>query len=262
MIWALIRKDLSLLRLYLRSLVGALIACFVAAAILIFWDIREVGQSFADSRFMIASILAGGSLPGLIIVTIFSALLSGSIITLERSDRSSQFLACLPPTRLQNFLSKLVVVASAVLLSLGICLLAWFIAYQLNHSGEMSLGSSALSKKFKESNHTPIFTGGFLRFADAWSDAILYILFPLCALTASIVGGSLLASLGSKSNAIPAFAGIATPILLYSAIMAPMGLLKLMSPEEAFKLFFLVATGFGLCCIVASGCIYRVQREF
>jgi hypothetical protein len=35
-----------------------------------------------------------------------------------------------------------------------------------------------------------------------------------------------------------------------------------MMPEEAFKLFFLVATGFGLCCIVASGCIYRVQREF
>ena len=109
MIWTLIRKDLSLLRLYLRSLVGALIACFVAAAILIFWDVRDAGQSFADSRFMIASILAGGSLPGLIVVTIFSALLSGSIITLERSDRSSQFLACLPPRRLQNYLSKLVV---------------------------------------------------------------------------------------------------------------------------------------------------------
>jgi hypothetical protein len=73
MIWALIRKDLSLLRLYLRSLVGVLIACFVAAAILIFWDVRDAGQSFADSRFMIASILAGGSLPGLIVVTIFSA---------------------------------------------------------------------------------------------------------------------------------------------------------------------------------------------
>jgi hypothetical protein len=27
-------------------------------------------------------------------------------------------------------------------------------------------------------------------------------------------------------------------------------------------IFSLVATGFGLCCIFASGCIYRVQREF
>jgi hypothetical protein len=262
MIWALIRKDLSLLRLYLRSLVGVLIACFVAAAILIFWDVRDAGQSFADSRFMIASILAGGSLPGLIVVTIFSASLSGSIITLERSDRSSQFLACLPPTRLQNYLSKLVVVTSAVLLSLGICLLAWFIAYQLNHSGEMSLGSSELSKKFNETNHLPIFTAGLLRFADLWSDATLYNLFPLFAVLASTTGASLLASWGSRFNAVPAIFGFLTPIVLYVAIMSPIGLLKLMSFEEAFKLFSFVTAGFGLCCIVASGCIYRVQREF
>ncbi|MFN7289664.1 MAG: hypothetical protein ACK5YR_01100 [Pirellula sp.] len=262
MIWALIRKDLSLLRLYLRSLVGALIACFVAAAILIFWDIREVGQSFADSRFMIASILAGGSLPGLIIVTIFSALLSGSIITLERSDRSSQFLACLPPTRLQNYLSKLVVVASEVSLSLVICLLAWFIAYQLNHSGEMSLGSSELSKKFNETKHLPVLTAGLLRFANAWSDATLYQLFPLFAVLASTTGASLLASWGSRVNAVPAIFGLLTPIFVYVAIIVSVALLKLMSFEEAFKLFSFVATGFGLCCIVASGCIYRVQREF
>ena len=262
MIWTLIRKDLSLLRLYLRSLVGALIACFVAAAILIFWDVRDAGQSFADSRFMIASILAGGSLPGLIVVTIFSALLSGSIITLERSDRSSQFLACLPPTRLQSYLSKLVVVASAVLLSLGICLLAWFIAYQLNHSGEMSLGSSELSKKFNETNHLPILTAGLLRFANAWSDATLYKLFPLFAVLASTTGASLLASWGSRFNAVPAIFGLLTPIFLYVAIVAPVGQLKLMSFEEAFKLFCFVTAGFGLCCIVASGWIYRVQREF
>ena len=262
MIGALIRKDLSLLRLYLRGLVVALIACFVAAAILIFWDVREAGQSFAESRFMIASILAGGTPLGLIVVTIFSALLSGSIITLERSDRSSQFLACLPPTRLQNYLSKLVVVASAVFLSLGICLLAWFIAYQLNHSGEMSLGSSELSKKFKETNHPPVFAAGGLRFADAWSNATLYNLFPLFAILASTTGGSLLASWGSRSNAVPTIFGLLTPIILYVAITIPIALLKLMSFEEAFKLFSFVTAGFGLCCIVASGCIYRVQREF
>ena len=262
MMGTLIRKDLSLLRLYLRSLVGVLIACFVAAAILIFWDVREAGQSFADSRFMIASILAGGSLPGLIVVTIFSALLSGSIITLERSDRSSQFLACLPPTRLQSYLSKLVVVASAVLLSLGICLLAWFIAYQLNHSGEMSLGSSELSKKFKETNHLPIFTAGLLRFANAWSDATLYKLFPLFAVLASTTGASLLASWGSRFNAVPAIFGLLTPIVLFVAIASTRLLNFEVSQEQVIFIFSLVATGFGLCSIVASGCIYRVQREF
>ena len=255
MIGALIRKDLHLLRLYLRSLVGALIACFVLAAITIYFDAREAGLSFADPRIMIASILAGGSLLGLIVVSIFSALLSGSIITLERSDRSSQFLACLPPARFQNYLSKLIVVASTVLLSLGICLLAWFVAFQLNHSGETPLGSSELLK-----NKPLIFVRGFLRFADSWSDATVYTLF---ALLASIVGGSLLVSLGSRSNAIPAFGGILTPIALWIAIISIRLLLNFTwSPEEAFNLFFRVTSGFGLFCVLASGWVYLAQREF
>lgn len=255
MIGALIRKDWHLLRLYLRSLVGALLACFVVAAIAIYFDAREAGQSFADPRIMIASILAGGSLLGLIVVSIFSALLSGSIITLERSDRSSQFLACLPPTRFQNYLSKLIVVASAVLLSLGICLLAWFVAYQLNHSGETPLGSSELLK-----NKPLIFVRGFLRFADSWSDATVYTLF---ALLASIVGGSLLVSLWSRSNAIPAFGGILTPIGLWLAMISIRLLLNFtLSPEEIFNLFFCVTAGSGLCCVLASGWAYLMQREF
>jgi hypothetical protein len=259
MMGALIRKDLSLLRLYLRGLVGALIACFTVAAIAIYVDAREAVQSFVDSRTVIASILAGGSLLGLIVVSIFSALLSGSIITLERSDRSSQFLACLPPMRFQNYLSKLIVVASTVLLSLGICLLAWFVAYQLNHSGETPLGSSELPKKLKEIQSPALFVRVFLRFADSWSDATVY---PLFALLASIVGGSLLTSLGSRSNAIPALGGILTPIMLWLAFLSTTWLLNFRWSQEAFNLFFLVAAGFGLCCIVASGCIYRVQREF
>ncbi|MFN9433749.1 MAG: hypothetical protein ACK6DC_02270 [Planctomycetota bacterium] len=255
MIGALIRKDLSSLRLYLRSLVVALIACFAGTAIPIYFDAREAGLSFADSRIMIASILAGGSLLGLIVVSIFSALLSGSIITLERSDRSSQFLACLPPTRFQNYLSKLIVVASAVLLSLGICLLAWFVAYQLNHSGETPLGSSELTK-----NKPLFFVRGFLRFADSWSDATVYTLF---ALLASIVGGSLLVSLWSRSNAIPTFGGIVTPIVLWFAMISTLRLLNLtLSPEEMFNLFFCVTAGSGLCCVLASGWVYLVQREF
>jgi hypothetical protein len=263
MIGALIRKDLSLLRLYLRSLVVALIGCFFAAAGIILWDIRESGQSFAESRFMIASILAGGSVLGLIVVPIFIALLSGSIITLERSDRSSQFLACLPPTRLQNYLCKLVVVASAVFLSLGICLLAWFVAYQLNHSGEMSLGSSELPKKFKETSPPPVFAAGSLRFADAWSDADLYeTRFPVFAILALIVGASLLASWGSRSNAVPTIFGLLTPLLLWAAIMTPIRLLNLMSFEDAVILFCQVAAGLGLFCVLASGWVYLMQREF
>ena len=260
MIGALIRKDLHLLRLYLRSLVGALLACFVAAAIAIYFDAREAGLSFAGSRIVISAILAGGSILGLIVVSIFSALLSGSVITLERSDRSSQFLACLPPKRFQNYLSKLIVVASTVLLALGICLLAWFLAYQLNRSGETPLGSSELPNQFKYQTPIPFVASSFLRFANAWSDATVYTLF---ALLASIVGGSLLVSLGSRSNAIPAFGGLLTPIALYLAMTSILLQLNYtLSPEEAFNLFFRVTAGFGLFCVLASGWVYLVQREF
>jgi len=137
MIWALIRKDLGLLRLYLRSLVGALIACFVAAAILIFWAAREGGELFKNYEMMVsmvAAILAAGVLLGFVVVILFSSLLSGSVITLERGDRSSQFLACLPPSRLRNYLSKLIVIASVVLLTLSILLIAGFSANRLLHA--------------------------------------------------------------------------------------------------------------------------------
>jgi len=68
-----------------------------------------------DTKTLFSSILAGGSLFGiLLVVPIFSSLLPASVLTLERSDRSSQFPACLPPTRLQIYLSKLIVIAVVV----------------------------------------------------------------------------------------------------------------------------------------------------
>jgi hypothetical protein len=87
--------------------------------------------------------------------------------------------------------------------------------------------------------------------------------YTLFALLASIVGGSLLVSLGSRSNAIPAFGGLLTPIALYLAMTSILLQLNYtLSPEEAFNLFFRVTAGFGLFCVLASGWVYLVQREF
>jgi hypothetical protein len=87
--------------------------------------------------------------------------------------------------------------------------------------------------------------------------------YTLFALLASIAGGSLLVSLGSKSNAIPAIGGILTPIGLWLAMISTLWLLNLkLSPEEMFNLFFCVTAGSGLCCVLASGWVYLVQREF
>ena len=262
MIWALIRKDLGLLRLYLRSLVGALIACFVAAAILIFWAAREGGELFKNYEMMVsmvAAILAAGVLLGFVVVILFSSLLSGSVITLERGDRSSQFLACLPPSRLRNYLSKLIVIASVVLLTLSILLIAWFSANRLLHAAD-ALSSTSEAQTFWDPNSPLLFVTISVGMAAAWDDAILH---PLFAILASMIGGSLLASLLSKSNAVPTLCGVLTPIAIIAAIVRGAVVWNIELPEEEwFNVFSLVASGVGLFCIVVSGCAYVFQREF
>jgi len=261
MIGALIRKDLRLLRLYLRSLVGALTACFVASAILIFSAAREGIEPFKNCGmfFMVAAILATGVSLGFVVVIIFSSLLSGSVITLERSDRSSQFLACLPPSRLRNYLSKLIVIASVVLLTLCILLFAWFAAHRLLYAAD-SVSSTRETRTFWDPNSPLLLVEMSVGMARAWDVGILH---PLFAVLASMIGGSLLASLWSKSNAVPTLCGVLTPIAIVLALVRVKVVWNIELPgEEWFNVFSLVAAGFGLCCIIASGCIYRVQREF
>jgi hypothetical protein len=261
MIGALIRKDFSLLRLYLRSMVGALIACFVASAILIFSAAREGIEPFKSCGmfFMVAAILATGVSLGFIVVVIFSSLLSGSVITLERSDRSSQFLACLPPSRLRNYLSKLIVIASVVLLTLSILLFAWFAANQLLHAAD-SVSSSRDARTLPDPNSPLLFVAMSVAMAHAWDEAILH---PLFATLSSMIGGSLLASLWSKSNAVPTLCGVLTPIAIVLAIVRVKVVWNIELPEEEWLIVFSqVASGVGLFCIVVSGCAYVFQREF
>jgi len=262
MIWALIKKDLLLLRFYLQFLIGAIVACFLGTAISIFWIAREVDELFRNYGIMVAAILAPGSLLGIFVVVIFSPLLSGSMLTLERSDRSSQFLACLPPTRLQNYLSKLIVVASTVLFSLGICLLAWFVAYRLLHQqAEAPFLSNVMSKRF-DADSPLLLLGIYLRLAGSLEVALFHR-YPFFSTLVSMIGGSMIASLWAKSNAVPTLCGVLTPIVIGVAIARVATVWNNLLPEQGwFNAFSLVAAGFGLCCIVASGCIYRVQREF
>jgi ABC-type transport system involved in multi-copper enzyme maturation permease subunit len=108
---------LRLLRIYLLSFIAAIFICFAVSAVsnlMLAWAGDEL-ELVEDTKTLFSSILAGGSLFGiLLVVPIFSSLLPASVLTLERSDRSSQFPACLPPTRLQIYLSKLIVIAVVV----------------------------------------------------------------------------------------------------------------------------------------------------
>ncbi|MFO0264519.1 MAG: hypothetical protein ACK53V_23065, partial [Planctomycetota bacterium] len=102
------------MRIYLLSFIAAIFICFAVSAVsnlMLAWAGDEL-ELVEDTKTLFSSILAGGSLFGiLLVVPIFSSLLPASVLTLERSDRSSQFPACLPPTRLQIYLSKLIVIA-------------------------------------------------------------------------------------------------------------------------------------------------------
>ncbi len=256
MIWALIRKDLRLLRIYLRSFISAIFICFAVSVVwnlMLAWAGNELVE---DTKTLFSSILAGGSMFGiLLVVPIFSSLLPACALTLERSDRSSQFLACLPPTRLQIYLSKLIVIAVVVFFFFSVCLLTWFLANQLFH--EIALDEESRSRSVQKphllaesSSLFILFTLAFARSWDDWSH------FVFIACIASTIGGSLLASVWSKSNAVPTLCGVLTPIAIGFALV------NVELPEDPRNVFSLVASGVGLFCIVVSGCAYVFQREF
>lgn len=260
MISTLIWKDFRLLRIYLRFLAGSIIACFVAPTVTNVLVARGGGELLNESVMLVSASLAGGSLLGLIAVVVFSALLSASVLTLERSDRSSQFLACLPPTRFQIYLSKLIVILGVVSFFLAICLLCWFLSNRLFHQGAATAGFDTKQMATSVSTSTTFYAMIFLTFAEAWDEASLW---PFFAVIASMIGGSLFASLWSKSNAVPTLCGVLTPITIVFAIARVATVWDLDLPaEQWFQVFSFIASVVGVCCMVASGYIYLGQRDY
>ena len=263
MIGALIRKDLRLLRIYLRSFVAAIAFFFAFSAgfnLVLAWKGNELVE---DSKMLVTSILAGGSMCGiLIVIPVFSSLLPASVLTLERSDRSSQFLACLPPTRMQIYLSKLIVVAVVVFFFFSLCLLPWFLANQLFHQIEID----ELSRSKSVRTQLPLDYSAFffvmvsMAFAKSWDHVSLI---PFVACFASMIGGSLLASVWSKSNAVPTLCGVLTPIAIVLVLVRVKILLNLDLPEDPWvEVYCLVSCGVSLCCINACGYVFCRQREY
>jgi ABC-type transport system involved in multi-copper enzyme maturation permease subunit len=115
MIWALIRKDARLLRNYLRSAVVVTGCSYLVTAIVIHREsLPDASTPWGIAMTLL--VLALGSNLGFLSTAFMAALMAGSVFTLERSDRSAEFLACLPPTRKQNLVSKL----SVVLVPIGL----------------------------------------------------------------------------------------------------------------------------------------------
>ena len=264
MIWALVQKDLRLLRFYLFALVVVLLLCFVFAGIVTIMILENKANIWDESTVIFAATLSGGSFLSFFVNLVFASLFSGSTVPLERADRSSQFLASLPPTRLQIFSSKLLVVLSIVSISFGLCLLMWFVANRIiyweimaaDRTGDPSTLSDLGRSAFGDSR----FLYSVLSFALSWDDVILH---PFLAAFSSVLGVSLLASLWSSSNAAPTILGVLTSPVIFLAFS---GVMYTWFPDfpvgPSMIAFSIVSSSIGLGCIIAAVNVYLSQREY
>lgn len=258
MMWALLHKDTRLLRTHLRSFVITSILCYVSAGAVTLANLEKTENIWEESTAIIAATLAGGSFLSICATSVFAALLSGSTITLERSDRSSQFLAYLPPTRLQIFFSKMVVVLSAVTISICILLVTWFLANRLLNWQLLATEGNSISITSVEAD-TSLEDSLFLWFALIWDDVSLH---PLLAAMTSVVGCSLLISVGSRSNAVPTIFGILIPIVIFFIFVnVVINWFPDLAGATTTVAFSLMNTFIGLGCAIAAGCWFCIQKE-
>ncbi len=126
MLMQLIRKDLRICRLPILVGVTMAIGAFALSSMMYgFADLWQGGSMEAWALMM-----ETGSSLSLMTSVMALTMLSGTIIAAERADRSSEFLAYLPPSRAQVLLSKAIVLGSSSVLALcvgggGVVLADW-----------------------------------------------------------------------------------------------------------------------------------------
>jgi ABC-type transport system involved in multi-copper enzyme maturation permease subunit len=232
-IQALIRKDARLLRLYLRSAVVATVASYLSMAILAMIYYQDEG--IAARAFLVMS---RGSKCGFPATAVFAALLAGSVFTLERSDRSAEFLACLPPTRMQNLLSKLIVLLGTTAMMVAVHLLF--------------LWASHLLSPFVRDQ------GGIL--AERTLPSALSAL-TFASVIISMVGAALAVSAWLKSNGVPILCGLLAPLFILSFVSLIGWALDIPSEGDAFEIRYATSSlvlGVTFGCL---GCLWFVTRS-
>lgn len=237
LIWALIRKDARLLRIYLRSAIFTTVACYALFGlfVVIVTNYNDERMQSLTTRVMMT--LKSGSVGGFNAVCFFAALLAGSAFTLERSDRSAEFLACLPPTRLQNLISKMIVVLGVTLATFAVHASCLWVAHLL----------------------LP-----YVRAQGVWTEAQIpspLIAFTFFSATASIIGGAITVSAWLNSNGVPILCGLLTPLLGLSLALLIGWAFNLESEGDAFQTRYantLLILGLTLIYI---GCYWYLTRS-
>lgn len=211
MLTALVRKDLRLCRLPILAGFLLLVGPFLMSAIMIvnmpLWEEATAASAWAV-------LIATGCHFSVACSQATLAMLSGSLIAVERADRSAEFLAYLPPSRRQVLGGKLIVLASGVVVIWGVnlCLdaIAGYLAGgmsaahaltdnlvgfpQLAAIGVLAIGSGWCASAGLESTGPPValaFVSPFVmlgllqlcRYLTGWPDALDFagVYFPSCA---------------------------------------------------------------------------------
>ena len=235
LIRALIRKDARLLRFYLRSAIATIIACYLLAGMVVMLSqYQDAAKQSLTSRTFFT--LAVGSIYGIGITGFFAALLAGSVFTLERSDRSAEFLACLPPTRLQNLVSKLTVVLGATTAMLALPIISSAVANQMFPYVQVAPGQ-----------------GNILFGTPEWLTSV--------AIIVSIIGGAFAVSAWLKSNGVPILAGLLTPLLILSFVSLIGWLLDIPSEGNAFQIRYVTSSFVLGVAFAYMGCYWYLTRS-
>ena len=125
MLIALIRKDIHICRLPIIAGVVLLLCPFAMAAVIVcnmpLWTEATPATAWA-------TLLGTGCYFSIMCSQPTLAMLSGNIIAAERSDRSAEFLAYLPPSRKTILCSKLIVLGAVALIVWGLNFVVLFVA--------------------------------------------------------------------------------------------------------------------------------------
>ena len=233
MITALIRKDYRLLRIYVRTSIVATIACYFVTGVFAVWTTHYMDIAAQRPLARLLMTLAGASYIGMLLTLFLSALLAGSVFTLERSDRSAEFLACLPPSRWQNLISKLTVVFLIILTHLIV------------HLSAALAVQSLLPYQRLQMVHFDI--------------RAYWVVTPVVAL---VTGFALAASSLLRSNGVPALLGLLSPIFSISVAKLLGWLMDVPSEGNSFAVrYATTSVVLGVVSTICAGYWYVSRSE-
>ena len=186
MISTLVKKDYRLL----RGNIWLIVLVATAPYLLMYFTMMPAMRGEMSQMKLLVEVLANGSRIALVMSIPTIAMLAGCCFTLERSDRSAEFLACLPPLRIHVLIAKAIVLLAVLVILLTAKAAIAYLAF------ELSLRSGAGYQTISITEFTP------------------YVKVILC-----VAGIGWAASSVSPNTLLPTLLALLSPVLVMSFMM-------------------------------------------